>query len=332
MSNESHKSLSRRQMMASTLGGAALACAGALPAFAQAAYPSQTIRFILGYAAGGGADIVARYYAAKLQGLAGQPVLVINRPGAGGNIGVQQAATAKPDGYTVVLAPNIAFLGNVSAYNDPGYHPVRDFVPITTLAILPFIFAVGPKSPINSMADLVEHIKKRDGKATYGGTTTTAVLATELLLSAIGGKVTKVPYKSMGDSVPDLDGQLDFVVADGTFAIGQARAGRMKMLASTLLQRSGAAPEVPTMNELGYPGYEVPAWWAAYAPKGTPPEAVAKLEGWLNQIAATEETKAFLLNVATDPYVGDSKMLGAKMVDETKRWAELMARYGIEKQ
>ncbi|MDB5570655.1 MAG: transporter substrate-binding protein [Hyphomicrobiales bacterium] len=332
MTDLSHTRLTRRQALGAGLGAAALGVAGSAPAFAQAAYPSQTIRFMLGYAAGGGADIVARYYAAKLQELCGQTVIVVNRPGAGGNIGAQQAATSKPDGYTIVLAPNIAFLGNVSAYNNPGYHPVRDFVPVTTLAILPFIFAVGPKSPMNSMADLVALIKQKDGKATYGGTTTTAVLATELLLSAIGGKATKVPYKSMGDSVPDLDGQLDFVVADGTFAIGQARAGRIKMLASTLLQRSGTAPEVPTMDELGYKGYEVPAWWAAYAPKGTPPEIVAKLEGWLNQIARTEETKAFLLNVATDPYPGDSKMLGAKMVEETKRWGELMERYGIEKQ
>ncbi|HEY8578904.1 MAG TPA: tripartite tricarboxylate transporter substrate binding protein [Beijerinckiaceae bacterium] len=325
--------LTRRTLLGAAGGLGALGAAGFSPtsAFAQA-YPNTTVRVMLGYAAGGGADIVARYYSQKVQELAGQPFVVMNRPGAGGNIGAQQAAHAKPDGYTLLMAPNIAFLGNIHAYKDPGYHPTKDFTGVTTLAILPFVFAVGPKSPINSMQDLVAHIKQRNGAATYGGTTTTAVLATEMLLREIGGKATKVPYKSMGDSVPDLAGQLDFVVADGTFAAGQARAGRMKLLAVTTLQRSGSSPDVPTMDELGFKGYEVPAWWAVYAPKATPPDVIAKLEGWFNQVAATEETKKFLLNVATDPYVSDTKTLNRLMEQETKKWGELMELAGVEKQ
>ena len=311
---------------------AAVACAASAPALAQGAWPSQNIRIMLGYAAGGGADTISRYYANKLQEVSGQTVVVINRPGAGGNIGANQAANAKPDGYTLLIAPNIAFLGNIHAYKDPTYHPIRDFEPITTLAILPFIYAVGPKSPINSIPDLVAHIKARDGKATYGGTTTTAILAAELLLGHIKGKATRVPYKSMGDSVADLDGSLDFVIADGTFAVGQARGGRMKLLAVTTLERSGVTPDLPTMDELGYKGYDIPASFGAYAPKATPKEIVAKLEGWLNEIVRRPETKTFLYNLATDPYPGDQALLRKIMVEETKKWGEMMESAGVEKQ
>ena len=146
------------------------------------------------------------------------------------------------------------------------------------------------------------------------------------------GKATRVPYKSMGDSVADLDGSLDFVIADGTFAVGQARSGRMKLLAVTTLERSGVTPDLPTMDELGYKGYDIPASFGAYAPKATPKEIVAKLEGWLNEIVRRPETKTFLYNLATDPYPGDQALLRKIMVEETKKWGEMMESAGVEKQ
>jgi tripartite-type tricarboxylate transporter receptor subunit TctC len=295
-------------------------------------YPETTVRVVIGYAAGGGADILARYYSQKLQEISGTPFVVINRPGAAGNLGANFVANAKPDGYTILVAPNVAFIGNVHAFKDPGYHPIKQFDAVATFARLPFIVAVGPNSPVNSLGDLKRLVIEKGGKATYGGTTTTAIVAAELLLARFGGKATRVPYKSMGDSVGDLSSGLDFVIPDSTFAVGQARAGRMKLLAVTLEKRSDAAPELPSALEQGFPDVDIAAWFGAYAPKGAPKEAIAKLEAMFNQISNSAETRAYLLNVATEPFPSSSAALSDMMALELKQWGELMEKAGIEKQ
>jgi len=298
----------------------------------QKSYPETTVRVVIGYAAGGGADILARYYSQKLQEISGTPFVVINRPGAAGNLGANFVANAKPDGYTILVAPNVAFIGNVHAFKDPGYHPIKQFDAVATFARLPFIVAVGPNSPINSLADLQRLVIEKGGKATYGGTTTTAIVAAELLLARFGGKATRVPYKSMGDSVGDLSSGLDFVIPDSTFAVGQARAGRMKLLAVTLSKRSDAAPELPSALEQGFPDVDIAAWFGAYAPKGTPRQAITKLETMFNQISGSAETRAYLLNVATEAFPNSSATLAEMMAQELKQWGELMEKAGIEKQ
>ena len=295
-------------------------------------YPEAPVRVVIGYAAGGGADILARYYAQKLQDLSGTPFIVMNRPGAAGNLGANFVANAKPDGYTLLLAPNVAFLGNVHAFKTPGYHPITQFDAVATFARLPFVVAVGPTSPVNSLADLKRLVIEKKGKATYGGTTTTAIVAAELLLAQFDGTATRVPYKSMGDSVGDLQSGLDFVIPDSTFAIGQARAGRMKLLAVTVDQRSEAAPDLPTAREQGFPGVDIAAWWAAYAPKGTPKDVTSKLETMFNQITRSDETRSFLLNVATEPFPSSAQKLSELMAQEVKQWGEMMEKAGIEKQ
>jgi tripartite-type tricarboxylate transporter receptor subunit TctC len=290
------------------------------------------VRVVIGYAAGGGADILARYYAQKLQDITGTPFLVINRPGAAGNLGANFAAQAKPDGYTLLLAPNVAFLGNSHAFKNPGYNPLTQFDPVASFARLPFVVAVGPNSPVNSLADLKRLVIEKKGKATYGGTTTTAIVAAELLLAKFGGKATRVPYKSMGDSVGDLQSGLDFVIPDSTFAIGQARAGRMKLLAVTVAERSPAAPDLPTAGEQSFPGVDIAAWWAAYAPKGVPRDVINRLEALFDQITRSEETRSFLLNVATEPFPNSAQKLGEMMTQEFRQWGEMMEKAGIEKQ
>lgn len=313
------------------------ACAAALvvASAAQAqtkGYPEGPVRIVIGYAAGGGADILARYYAQKLQDLSGAPFIVVNRPGAAGNLGANFVANAKPDGHTLLLAPNVAFLGNVHAFKTPGYHPIAQFDPVAPFARLPFVVAVGPNSPVNSLTDLKQIVVEKKGKATYGGTTTTAIVAAELLLSRFGAPATRVPYKSMGDSVGDLDSGLDFVIPDSTFAVGQARAGRMKLLAVTTEQRSAAAPDLPTAGEEGFPGVDIAAWWAAYAPKGTPKNVIARLEGLFNQITGSDETRTYLLNVATEPFPGSAERLRDMAAQELKKWEQMLESAGIEKQ
>lgn len=322
--------VSRRSLLSSVVASALLL--PATGAKSEDRYPDRPVRVVLGYAPGGGADILARYYADKLQDLAKIPFIVVNRTGAAGNIGANFASKAKPDGYTILLAPNVAFLGNVHAFKNPGYHPLKDFDPVATFAILPFVIAVGPDSPINSIDDLKRHVLEKAGKATYGGTTTTAIMATELLLAQFGGSATRVPYKSMGDSVADLGWKLDFVIADGTFAAGQARAGRMKLLAVTTAKRSAAMPDLPTVQEAGFPGFDIAAWWAAYVPKGAPPDIVKKLEGMFDKVTRSPETRTFLAKVATDAYPNSAERLGEIMKIETKKWGELLEKAGIEKQ
>lgn len=319
----------RRRMFA--FCAAVLAVSSAAQAQTKA-YPEGPVRIVIGYAAGGGADILARYYAQKLQDLSGAPFIVVNRPGAAGNLGANFVANVKPDGYTLLLAPNVAFLGNVYAFKTPGYHPITQFDPVAPFARLPFVVAVGPNSPARSLADLKRIVVEKKGKATYGGTTTTAIVAAELLLSRFGAHATRVPYKSMGDSVGDLDSGLDFVIPDSTFAVGQARAGRMKLLAVTTAQRSAAAPELPTAGEEGFTGVDVAAWWAAYAPKGTPKNVIARLESLINQITGSDETRTYLLNVATEPFPGSAETLRDMAAQELKKWEQMLESAGIEKQ
>ncbi|MGZ3411234.1 MAG: Bug family tripartite tricarboxylate transporter substrate binding protein [Xanthobacteraceae bacterium] len=322
----------------STAGVAAAAWLAAVlaaprPAAAQSDFPNQKITIYSGLAAGGGADLITRHYAAKLQEMSGQSVVVVNRPGAGGNLGAAAAATSKPDGYTLLVAPNVAFLGNLYLYKDVPYHPIKSFMPVTTLASLPFIFAVPPNSPVNSVKDLIAYIKSKDGKATYAGNTTTAIMGVEYICDLTGTKMTRVPYKSLVDAIPDIaNGTLDLVFGDATFMLSQAKAGRIKLIAVSTAERSSSMPDIPTMQESGFKDFEITAWFAAYAPAGSPPDAIAKLEGWLNKAAASSETKAFLAQSATDPMPGTSEQLGKLMQVELEKWHKLMLIAKLEPQ
>lgn len=314
-----------------SLTAASMGFAG--PALAQADYPTRQISLYLGLAAGGGADLVTRHYANKLQELCGQTVVVVNRPGAGSNLGSAAVANSKPDGYSLLVAPNGAFLGNLYLYKDVPYHPIKSFTPVTTLASLPFVFAVPPNSPVNSVNDLVAYIKDKNGKATYAGNTTIAIMGVEYLCDLTGTKMTRVPYKSLVDTMPDLaNGTLDLILGDVTFLLGQAKAGRAKLIAVSSAQRSSSLPDIPTMQEAGFKDFEITAWFAVYAPAGTPPDVIAKLEGWFNKAVASPETRAFLAQSATDPMPGSSETLAKLMQVELEKWHKLMQIAKLEPQ
>jgi tripartite-type tricarboxylate transporter receptor subunit TctC len=259
--------------------------------------------------------------------------VVVNRPGAGGNIGAGAAAQAKPDGYTLLVAPNVAFAGNLYLYKDVPYHPIKSFAPVTTLASLPFIFAVPPNLPVSSMKEMIDYIKQKGGKATYAANTTTAIMGIEYLMKQTGGQMTRVPYRALIDAIPDVaNGTLDLVFGDATFLLGQAKAGRVKLLAVSTRERSPSVPDLPTMRELGFTDFDITAWFAAYAPAGTPPDAIAKLEGWLNKAVATEDTRKFLSTVATDPMPGSTAKLREMLAEEVVKWRQLMEIAKLEPQ
>jgi tripartite-type tricarboxylate transporter receptor subunit TctC len=303
------------------------------PAAAQSDFPNQKILIYSGLAAGGGADLITRHYAAKLQEMSGQSVVVVNRPGAGGNLGAAAVANAKPDGYTLLVAPNVAFAGNLYLYKDVPYHPINSFAPVTTLASLPFIFAVPPNSPVNSVKDLVEYIRAKDGKATYAGNTTTAIMGIEYILKLTNTRMTRVPYKALVDVIPDIAaGTVDLVFGDATFLLGQAKAGRVKLIATSTANRPPSVSNLPTMRESGFADFDITAWFAAYAPARTPPDVIAKLEGWLNKAVISPETRDYLATVGTDPMPGSSEKLAALLKVEVEKWRELMLIAKLEPQ
>lgn len=295
-------------------------------------YPDRPIHINLGFAAGSGADILARYYAQKLQDLAKQPVIVDNKPGATGNIALRAETEAKPDGYTILFTANSNMAGGRYLFKDLPFDTLKDFTPIASFAQITFVLTVAPTSKINSVAELTAYLKgKKENLCGY--TNQTAQLSTEYYKQVAGVAATLVPYKATSDGMRDLvTGQLDFMVFDGTFAAGQVKQGQLKALAVTTAQRSPSFPGVPTMQEAGVPNYEFSPWWAAYLPANAPQPLVDKLQGWILQIAAAPETATFLESVGAVPQHDTGPQADARLKAELPKWDSLVKAAGIEPQ
>jgi tripartite-type tricarboxylate transporter receptor subunit TctC len=302
------------------------------PAAAQQ-YPEREIRSICNFPAGSGADIVVRYFSQKLSDLAGKPVIVENKGGAQGNIGTETAAHAKPDGYTIYIAPgSSSHAAAKHLFKTLTYDPVKDFAPVTTLMNLSFVLLVDPKKNIHSVADLTAYLKSGKAKGIYGSVANTGTIATELYLNRAGLKVQKALYREAGTLVNDLTGgDIDFAFVDATWTVEQRKAGRVAALAVTGAKRTAALPDVPTMAESGFPGFDITPWWAVFVPAGTPQPIIDKLEGWFNQILTTRETKDFLLRIASDAMPGNQKMLADLLKSEIDKWGEYVRIAKIEK-
>ncbi|HEX5999822.1 MAG TPA: tripartite tricarboxylate transporter substrate binding protein [Hyphomicrobiaceae bacterium] len=294
---------------------AALAVAGLVAAGAAAAetYPDRPVRVIAGYPAGGGGDTLVRYYAAQLEKATGQKFVVENKVGANGKIATDTALRAKPDGYTLLIHGTAAVVGNTVLMKNPGYDAM-DLQPVATLAQSVFVITVGPKSKVTSLKELVADLKTAGGKLKYGTATPVGLVASEKFLLATGTKAERVNYKGTMDAAREMvTSQIDFLFADATFAIAQAKQGRMKLLGMTSKERLPSAPDVPTMTEAGVP-YEFTPKWAAWMPKGTPKEMVEKMGGWLRDVAKTDATKAFLLSAAATPLLTNSTAEATEIV------------------
>jgi len=304
-----------------------------LPALAQE-YPAREIRSICNFAAGSGADILVRYYSDRLARLAGKPVLVENKVGAQGNIATEYVARAKPDGYTIMITPASSTLAAARhIFKQLSFDPIRDFTPVTTLAKLSFAIAVDAKRPIHSIAELTEYLKKKPGDGNYATGSNTGLVAAELYKEMAGLKSTHIPYKAAPNALSDLlGGEVDFMSYDVTFLMAQARAGRVRMLALTSATRLSMLPEVPTMAESGFAGYDLTPWFGVVVPAGTPRLIVERLAAWFNQISASDETRKFLENVATDPFPGDSESMAALIKAETENWGKYVRLAKIEPQ
>ena len=315
--------------------GAILFLAAAVPLAAPAQdYPAREIRSVCNFSAGSGADIVVRYYSERLAKLAGKPVVVENRSGVQGTLATEYAAHSKPDGYTILITPASSTLAAARyMFKQLRFDPDRDFVPVTTLARLSFAIAIDAASPIRSITELTESLKKKPGHGSYATGSNTGQVAGELYKEMAGLSTTYVPYKETMSALTDtVTGRVDFMTYDITFLVPQARAGRVRILAVTSATRRSALPDVPTMAESGFPGYDLAPWWGVVVPAGTPKPVVDKLAAWFNQITASDETRKFLENLATDPFPGTPESMAALLRTEIDQWGKYARLAKIEPQ
>ena len=304
------------------------------PAVAQETYPDHPVTAVVGYAAGTGADVIGRYFAQKLHDLVKQPVVVENKPGALTALAAAYVARAKPDGYTIfITAGNSTMAANLYLFKSLQYDPVKDFIPATTIAQLPFLFTVSAKSPVKTVNDLVELLKKKGNKASYGYPNSFSQAATALFTKLTGTNPLPVAYKATPQAMTDmLNGQLDFIVMDSSFGLQQAKHGMIRAIAVTTAERSPVAPDYPGMVEAGIKGFDLSAWWAIWVPSQTPKPIVKKLEGWFNQIDATDETRKFLLNIGAAPMPGTTEKATAMLPVEMKKWETIIREANIQPQ
>jgi tripartite-type tricarboxylate transporter receptor subunit TctC len=271
-------------------------------------YPSRPIRIVVPYAPGGGADSVARVVAKRVSETIGQPIVIENRGGAGSIIGTELVAKAEGDGYTLLLGQSGPISINPAVYQDLRYDPVKDFAPITMTTAYPYILAVNAKLPVKSLQELVALVKSKPGSMNYGTTGIGAAnhLVTELFSSKAGLKMTHIPYRGTALAVADLiGGQVDVVFSDPISVLPHIQAGTLRALAVTSRERSPVVPEVPTIAESGYPGFDAIAWHGILAPAGTPPNVIKRLNSEIVSALHHAETKTLLVNQAMQT-VGNS--------------------------
>jgi tripartite-type tricarboxylate transporter receptor subunit TctC len=316
---------SRRSLLQSAV---ALPLVSALPGTSWSQvedYPNREIHSICMFPAGTGADIFVRYYSRKLQELAGKPVIVENRIGAAGNIATEYVARSKPDGYTIFIAPASSIIPPARfLFKQLGYDPDKDLASVALLATLPFILFVAGDSPIKSVPELVELLRKKGDQASYGSSTTVGQVCSEMFKEQFGLKTTEVKYRSGLDGLNELiKHQLDFYFTDPGTTKGMVADGRLRPLMVTTAQRSAALPNLPSTRECGVNNLDLESWWSVHVPANTPAPIVQKLGGWFDQFATSDETKKFLSETTSAvPLLGGPKAVDDLMAKDRLKWAE----------
>lgn len=302
-------------------------CQGAL---AQA-YPSGPVRLVLPFAAGSATDVYARLVAKHLSDSFGQPVIVEPKPGANGSIAAQQVAKAAPDGLTLFFTTNTTHAANPSLMKQMTYDPVKDFEPVTKLGSLAFFMAVAGGSPYKSVQDVVAAAKTQPGKISYGSGNSLGILAGASLQKLTGTQMTHVPYKSTPPAITDVvGGQVTFLFVDLSVSRPHVQSGRARLLAVATLNRSPLAPDIPSMDELGYKGFDIPAWLGLFAPAGTPKEVVARINAEMRKVVARPDVQQTLGNMGMDAVTSSPEELGSYVRSEIQKWARLVKDAGIQ--
>ena len=325
------RNFSRRDA-ALALGGLGLSACLPGAAFAADVWPSRAITYVVPFTPGGSTDIIGRVLAQKLGDVLGHPVVVDNRPGAAGAIGASFVAKAKPDGYTLFGGTISTHAINASLYKNLPYDPVKDFEPVTLVATLPNVLIVDPKLGVNSVAELIALLKKDPNKRNFAssGAGTSTHLAGEMFAELIGVPLTHIPYKGTPPAMMDVSaGLVTFMFDQMTAAVSLADAGKLKLLAVTTAKRMALAPQLPTMMESGVKDFQMSSWQAVYAPKGTPPAIVQRLNVEILKILKMPDVVAKLSGQLGMDIVGSTPQeLGAFNKTEIARWAELVKKSG----
>jgi tripartite-type tricarboxylate transporter receptor subunit TctC len=290
-------------------------------------YPSKPIRFVVSFPPGGSADLVARAIAPRLGERLGQQVIVENRPGAGGNIGVDIVAKAAPDGHTIGLAAAGALSLNSSLYTNMPFNPEKDLAPITMLAMIPFVLIANPALPAADLRQLIAAAKANPGSIAFGhgGNASAMHLSGELLKMMAGIDLTAVPYKGSGPVAADvLGGQVPLGVVDLPSAIANVKAGKIRALAVTTSRRISVAPEIPTFAEAGVPGYESIGWFGAVAPGATPAPIIDRLNVEIAAALAVPEVRERMLAAGVEPLTDTPQEFAAFIRAENRKWARVI--------
>ena len=292
-------------------------------------YPSKPIRMVVPFAAGGPTDVYARAVGQELTKLLGQPVIVDNRPGAGGNLGADLVAKSPPDGYSVVLGAVGAFAVNMTLYPKMPYDVLRDFAPVSLVAIVPMVLVVNPGVPVKTPKELVELAKSKPGTLSYGsaGNGTSIHMSAEMFKAMTGIDMAHVPYKGAAPAMTDLiGGQVQLMFADATSVIPHVKSGKVRAVAAT--KHVEAMPEVPTFAQSGFPSYDPTVWYGVFAPAGTPRYVVLKLNAGIAKSLQARDVRERLIGLGAQPTSSTPEEFTEFVRAEIPRWGKVVKSSG----
>jgi len=299
-------------------------------AIAQNNFPSQNITIVLPFGPGSGTDIVTRMVAQKLSESLGKPVVVENKPGANGSIAAEYVARAKPDGHTLIIGTNSTHGANPALIKEMRYDPIKSFEHINRIAVFTSILVVNPKLPVKNMAELLAYGKNNELTLATGNAS--GIVQSETLARQVGWKkLLRVPFKSNPQAMTEvIAGRVDFMFTDIAAAQAQVKAGNLRALAVTSKNRSAIMPELPTIIETGVADYDLSGWNGLFAPAGTPPEIVNKINSEITKIVQMPDVRARILDIGAEPGPMKPAEYAAWVQSEVTKWTKLVKEAGIQ--
>ena len=319
-----------RRLSLALLGLAIATLAGPAPA---APYPDRPVKILVGFSAGGGTDVAARVMAQKLTDALGQTVVVENRPGASGMLAAEAAAKSPPDGYTLMMGSQTTLAVAPALYRKFAIDAARDFAGVAMAGVSPLVMVVHPSLPVQSVQDMIAMAKAKPGTLNFasGGLGTTPHMAGELFSIQAGIKMVHVAYRGEAPAINDLlGGQIPLIFANLSAVIGNVRAGSLRALAVTSLQRSPSAPDIPTIAEVALPGFDAATWFALVAPAGTPREIVDRINAEVTRIVAQSEVQQRFADLGMTISAGTPDALDGYIKSEIAKWAQVIKDANVQ--
>jgi tripartite-type tricarboxylate transporter receptor subunit TctC len=307
-----------------------LAAVLAVSTAAAQQYPTKPVKIVVAFTAGGTTDIMARMLAQKLTEKFRQPFVIENKPGAGGNLGTETVVRAPADGYTLIINSVGPMAVNPSLYKSLPYNPLTDLVPVAQISDVPNVLVVHPSLKVNDLKGLIAYAKSKPGQLNYSSTGigTSSHLSSFMLASRAGFEATHVPYKGAEALKDLLAGRIQFMFATIPSVIQHIKAGTLVALGVSSAKRSRSMPDVPTIAESGFPGFEAGSWFGVFAPRGTPPDVVAALNKATNEAIAEKSIEARMIEEGADPAAGTPERFGAFVRSEFEKWRTVVKESG----